>query len=255
MTAVVEQVPPAVRAAACDAAELPGLVQQLLGELVEAVPAASSASLVTVAAPRGGAPARLRPWATSGPAGHDLDVAQAAAGQGPAHLATTTDDVVVSADVAADPRWVLPPVPAGPVVVVPLPGAAAPRAVLVVQGDAEGGAPDLTDPAAVARVGALVPDLAAAVAVVQARSEAAHLQLALASNRTIGAAIGVAMASRKLPYDEAAHLLRSLSNHTNTRLVDLAEQVLLTGELPVPPPPTVPATPRPRPPGGAAGGR
>lgn len=255
MTALAVPLPAAVRAAVCGADELPQLVHTLLAELVEAVPPARSATVVTLATPRSGPGARLRPWATSGPAGHDLDAVQAAAGQGPAFLAVATDEMVVSADVARDPRWELPAAPVSSAVVVALPGAAAARAVLAVHGDSA----DLTDPAVVALVGEAVPDLAAAVAVVQARVEAANLQLALASNRTIGAAIGVAMAAHKLTYEEAARLLRSLSNHTNTRLVDLAEQVLLTGEVSevseVPAASPAPPAARPRRPGGAAGGR
>jgi hypothetical protein len=246
VTAVAVPLPAAVRAAACPADELPELLRALLAELAGSVPAARSATLVTVATPRSGPRARLRPWVGSGPEGHDLDAAQAAAGQGPAFVAAATDELVVCADVAADPRWELPGVPSTSVVAAALPGAGPARAVLVVHGDG----PDLTDPAAVALVTDALPDLAAAVAVVQARVEAANLQLALASNRAIGAAIGVAMGARKLPYDEAAALLRSLSNHTNTRLVDLAEQVLLTGEVP-----ELPSAPRPRRPGGATGGR
>jgi hypothetical protein len=252
----------AVRAASCSAEELPQLVRRLLAELVESVAPARTATVVTLSVPRSAAGPRLRPWAGSGPADHDLDAAQAAAGQGPAFLAAATDEPVVSDDVAADPRWVLAPVSVSAmltsVVAIALPGAPGPRAVLVVQGDG----PDLTDAVGVAQVVDAVPELTAAVAVVRARLEVANLQLALTSNRTIGAAIGVAMATRTLPYDDAAQLLRSLSNHTNTRLLDLAEQVLLTGELPAVPgespamPPSMPPSmPRPRRPGGAAGGR
>lgn len=256
MTGVVVGSSAAVRAASCSAEELPQLVRRLLAELVESVAPARTATVVTLSVPRSAVGPRLRPWAGSGPADHDLDAAQAAAGQGPAFLAAAIDEPVVSDDVAADPRWVLAPatVPVTSVVAIALPGAPGPRAVLVVQGDG----PDLTDAVGVAQVVDAVPELTAAVAVVRARLEVANLQLALTSNRTIGAAIGVAMATCKLPYDDAAHLLRSLSNHTNTRLLDLAEQVLLTGELPAVPgesPAMPPSMPRPRRPGGAAGGR
>ncbi|SCX43423.1 ANTAR domain-containing protein [Klenkia marina] len=242
MTAIAVPVPAAVRAATCAADQLPQLARALLVELVEAVPPAQSASVVTLAGPR------LRPWASSGAPADELDQLQAAVGDGPVFLAAADDELVVSDDLARDPRWGLAARPGTSLVAVALPGAATARAVLTVLGDG----PGLVDPAVVASVTGAVPDLAAAVAVVQARLEAANLQLALASNRTIGAAIGVAMAAHKLPYDEAAALLRSLSNHTNTRLIDLAEQVLLTGEVPDPP---QSAAPRPRRPGGATGGR
>ena len=68
--------------------------------------------------------------------------------------------------------------------------------------------------------------------VVRARLEVAGLQVALTTNRTIGAAIGITMAARRLPYDAAVDLLRSLSNTTNVSLGDLAEAILFTGEIP-----------------------
>ncbi|MEI4272947.1 ANTAR domain-containing protein [Klenkia sp. LSe6-5] len=218
----------ATRAAVCSPEELAQVAHAALVDLVDALPAAVSATVVTVT--QG---SRLRPWASSGPAGLDLDTVQAAAGGGPAVTAAADpDQLVVTGDVWADPRWDLaadgPTPPVRSVVATALPGTARARAVLVVHGTG----PDLADPSVVEQVEVALPDLAAGVAVVQARLEVVDLQRALASNRVIGAAIGVAMSAHKLPYDTAAELLRTVSNHTNTRLADLAEQILLTGEVP-----------------------
>lgn len=81
----------------------------------------------------------------------------------------------------------------------------------------------------------------AAGAVNQARQAAAlheaelsieNLRLALTSNRAIGAAIGVLMARHKLTYAQAFRLLSSTSQRVNLKVAVLAEEVVLTGDLP-----------------------
>lgn len=57
------------------------------------------------------------------------------------------------------------------------------------------------------------------------------LQSALSGARTIGAAIGILMVSRKLPYDDAWNLLRTTSEARNRKVRDLAEALVLTGTL------------------------
>lgn len=228
MTATVAGVgSAAARAAACPVEELPRLAEVLLAEVVAAVPGAVSATVVTVAPGP-----RLRPWARSGPVGVDLDAVQAVAGRGPVLDAVARLDAVVTSDVWTDDRWEL--VLGGEagevrsVLARALPGSTEAPAVLAVHGGDE----RVAEPAVAELVAVVVPDLAAGVAVLRARQEAANLQRALTSNRVIGAAIGVTMAAHKLTYDAAGELLRALSNHTNTRLADLAEDILLTGELP-----------------------
>ncbi len=68
-------------------------------------------------------------------------------------------------------------------------------------------------------------------AVSQAENTAANLRAALASNRQIGAAIGVLMALRGLTAEQAFDLLRTTSNQTNRKLRDLADEVVRTGTL------------------------
>jgi GAF domain-containing protein len=60
---------------------------------------------------------------------------------------------------------------------------------------------------------------------------AANLERALASNRTIGMALGVLMSAHKLTQDDAFALLRIASQNGNRKLVDVADDVILTGDL------------------------
>jgi hypothetical protein len=60
-----------------------------------------------------------------------------------------------------------------------------------------------------------------------------NLELALASNRDIGVAMGVLMVSRECTPDEAFSLLRQASQDTNRKLRDIAADVVRTGVLTV----------------------
>jgi signal transduction histidine kinase/DNA-binding response OmpR family regulator len=65
----------------------------------------------------------------------------------------------------------------------------------------------------------------------QAEARANTLTLALRTNRRIGMAIGILMAARGVTSEEAFDLLRRRSSNRNIKLRDVAEDVLLTGEL------------------------
>ena len=69
-------------------------------------------------------------------------------------------------------------------------------------------------------------------AVSQAVDEAANLRVALSSNRRIGAAVGILMYRFKIGNDEGFTLLREASQRLNRKLGDIADEVVLTGELP-----------------------
>ncbi len=58
-----------------------------------------------------------------------------------------------------------------------------------------------------------------------------HLERALRSSRRIGAAVGIVMATAKLNYDDAFAWLVAMSQRTNRKLRDVADDVLLTGEV------------------------
>jgi len=70
-------------------------------------------------------------------------------------------------------------------------------------------------------------------AVSQAQDEAASLRVALSSNRRIGAALGILMYRFKIGNDESFMLLRETSQRLNRKLRDIADEVVLTGELPM----------------------
>ena len=65
-----------------------------------------------------------------------------------------------------------------------------------------------------------------------ADAAAANLQVALASNRRIGTAIGILMAHQRITDAAAFELLREASQRTHRKLRDIAEDVVLTGTLP-----------------------
>jgi len=77
---------------------------------------------------------------------------------------------------------------------------------------------------------------ALAVANARARERSEHLSRALLSNREIGVAIGILMATHRVSRDDALGLLRIASQHTNRKLADLASQVADMGELALPTP-------------------
>lgn len=61
-----------------------------------------------------------------------------------------------------------------------------------------------------------------------------NLKRALASNREIGMAIGILMSTHKITRDQAFDLVRVASQHTNRKVSELAQQVVLTGTLQLP---------------------
>ncbi len=71
--------------------------------------------------------------------------------------------------------------------------------------------------------------------VAQALAKAENLETALSTNRTIGMAVGVLMTSHRVTSEQAFDLLRMHSNNSNRKLRDVAEEVVLTGETPIPP--------------------
>ena len=85
------------------------------------------------------------------------------------------------------------------------------------------------------RRGSLLADHATiAIDAATAVESADSLKAALESSRLIGAAMGVLAERHDITTDEAFDLLRVVSNRTNRKLSDLAEEFISTGELPEP---------------------
>jgi hypothetical protein len=63
------------------------------------------------------------------------------------------------------------------------------------------------------------------------RDKIANLEAALASARRIGTALGIVMAGNRITDDEAFDVLRRVSQTKGRKLRDLAEEVILTGEV------------------------
>ena len=67
---------------------------------------------------------------------------------------------------------------------------------------------------------------------VAAQDKIANLELALLSARRIGQAIGILMTRHQITDDDAFGRLRKTSQRLHRKLRDIAEDVVLTGELP-----------------------
>jgi signal transduction histidine kinase/DNA-binding response OmpR family regulator len=65
----------------------------------------------------------------------------------------------------------------------------------------------------------------------QAENKVANLQTALASNRTIGAAIGIVMATERLTNEQAFERMRAVSQRRHRKLSDIADDIVYTGRL------------------------
>jgi hypothetical protein len=78
----------------------------------------------------------------------------------------------------------------------------------------------------------------------QRAAEAEQLTQALQTNRVIGTAMGVLMAMQKITDEQAFARLRTISQNSNRKLRDVAEEVVRTGALPPGRPPRGRSDPR-----------
>ena len=79
------------------------------------------------------------------------------------------------------------------------------------------------------RLAAARSDLATATAHTE------HLERALVSSRQIAMAMGILMERHRLTQEQAFERLRDLSQRSNVKLRDLAEQILYAGDMHMPP--------------------
>lgn len=177
-----------------------------------------------------GPPAEPRFTVTSSPVAQRADGAQVIAGEGPAYAAWDQAQLVVSDDLPGDQRWpraahLIRDLPVHGVVVVPLRADGDPRGTLSAYQPVAG-----VEAAILARVEALASVVAAIVAELEHRQKledrAAQLQRAMQTRSTIDLAKGIVMAARRCDPDEAFAALVNASQHTNTKLRDIAATIV-----------------------------
>ena len=165
-----------------------------------------------------------------------IDEMQYAVGSGPCLSALAEGDVQYVPDLAAEPRWPAwwgrvqeDAVGLAGVVSDPLtPRGNDPAMSLNIYAERAGA----LDEASLTTSLLLTAHAAAVAETARSREEAVHLRRAVDSNRQIGIATGVLMALRKLDAQRAFELLRSTSQETNRKLIDVAQEVSETGALP-----------------------
>jgi GAF domain-containing protein len=91
---------------------------------------------------------------------------------------------------------------------------------------------DAFDDEAITRASVLADHAAIAIEGTIHEDRARNLQRALGSNRLIGTATGILVERHRLTPEQAFDLLRSISQNSNRKLVDIAEMLVTTGEVP-----------------------
>lgn len=162
-----------------------------------------------------------------------VDQIQYDTGEGPCLSAIAEHAVFRVGDLATDGRW---PVFAGPA--VERTGVRSVLAYRLFTDRDTLGALNLYSrerdafPDEVVPVGTILAAHAAlAYALAREREQISGLEQALSSNRTIAMAIGILMASHQIKEGEAFDRLRVASQRSNTRLRDLADEVVRTGRV------------------------
>lgn len=164
----------------------------------------------------------------------EFDRLQFLVGEGPTVAALRDFHPVVVGDLTRDVRW--------PALREATTARSSVRSVLslpVRAGRAAGsavtfyaGAADAFDRAALEAAQLTLAALETALAGLEQRARASNLHRALMSNRRIGVAIGILMASRRCTEQQAFGALSDTSQILNRKLSEIADDVILTGTLP-----------------------
>jgi hypothetical protein len=219
-------------------ADATGALEAITNVAVQAIPGAHLASITR----RSGA-GTYETVAPTDPSGQLADALQYKLSSGPCIDAVEKDTLIVSGDLANDPRWAQWGPEASATAGVN--SVLAVRLVLdeeqlvaalnVYSRDLNAFNPDaLTVGMLLATHGAL------AVSNVIAREKAANLAKAVNTNREIGMAMGVLMAVYKVTREDAFDLLRIASQNSHRKLHEIATEVTETGALELPDAPRPP---------------
>ncbi|WP_432549038.1 GAF and ANTAR domain-containing protein [Kineococcus arenarius] len=222
-----------LRTAVDGARQTPDACDAVVRAALEAVPGLLGATVTVSRGPRS------TTVAGAGAVPRRADEIQYAAGTGPCLEAIATGRQLHVADVSAEERW--------PGVVqrfATLGIGSVLSSPLVPEEDLEwaaglnlyAGAPGAFDGERRALADVVLAVGSASVSAFAHRQRAVNLEEAVASNRDIGAAVGVLMALRKTTREQALADLRRVSQHANRKLRDVAAEVLQTGQLPEPAP-------------------
>lgn len=164
-----------------------------------------------------------------------VDKIQYETGEGPCLSAIVEHDTFRTGDLAAEDRW---PTFSGPA--VERTGVRSVLAYRLFTAEDTFGALNLysrerdafgDDALAVGTI--LAAHAALACARAREREQISGLEQAVASNRAIGMAIGILMAIHRVSQQDAFDLLRETSQRSNRKLREIADEVVLTGALPV----------------------
>jgi GAF domain-containing protein len=156
-----------------------------------------------------------------------------AAGASPGITAFESGKVVVCSDLAVSDEYrdysnrMMSETPVRSVLSVPLQNADGPLGVLTCYADRS----DVFDDRAIEAARTLGDLAVLAIEAALGEDKADNLQMALLRSRTIGAAIGILMERHRVNADDAFKLLGSVSQHTNTKLVEVAAELVDTGNL------------------------
>jgi hypothetical protein len=212
-----------------DGADVPLTQQRLVEFAVRGVPGAEHASLTVVDAYR-----PPRTTAQSDPLPYLWDQLQYEHGEGPGLEVITTNGIVLAQDLRTDYRWprfaraIVNQTPARSMLSFRLFLTEQNRAALNLYATRPGAFTDQS-----AATGAMFAAYASMALLAAARHDKAHhLARALETNREIGVAMGIMMASGKLTARQAFDQLSAASQNLNRKLRDIAADVALTGELP-----------------------
>lgn len=198
---------------------------------VRLVPGVAAAS-VTIMVPE-----RPQTPAFTGQLAFDLDQVQYELGNGPCMHAASTGSPVEIVDALADPRW---PDYAGAAAArgarsslsIPISISGEPAGALNLYGERVAAFTDEQVRRSAGHVGnCAAVGLTALLELATADARAGHLESAMGSRAVIEQAKGILMERRRVTADAAFDVLKNASQVTNRKLRDVAEHLVMTGEL------------------------
>lgn len=176
------------------------------------------------------------PVAFSGEYAQQIDKLQRELKEGPGFEALESNELVICDDVLEDRRWskfgerCATEIGIRSVLSLSVPHAKEDRATLSFY-STKRSAFDRQD-ADTASI--MTPFVTIAVTQMVHERDVSTLEVALETSRQIGTAIGILMARHRVTSEDAFGLLRAASKHLNRKLRTIADEVVLTGELPSP---------------------